>query len=355
MTGKTDASLNHIRPTFVVGAARSGTTWVQCLLSAQEGFRSCAETHFFDELMVSGPVCGGYQLHRPRRQYRGDTLGMRELRESLEKADSGFLRVGDDTRENLAQLADAGRLQKSTYLDVLMQTCAGVADARNSPAGWVEKTPIHISYLRALFAVFPAARVVCVVRDPADVLRSAVKTFGIPASIAALDYWRSYRDLNIFLQSAPKHRGDVHVVSYEKLVRSDDELEALFRFLDVPAVEPGHLRTRARELFDRLYGNTVMRDIQPGMHQTRNKDKGAASEAKGLAISGLAWWLAGNALQGVTTSYTAKAPGTKVIPAAIWDIVIGLGYFTYWRIRCLTSCIRYRIRQHHFEHSWTPQ
>jgi len=253
------------RPVFVVGAARSGTTWVQCLIAAMEGFYSSPETHFFDELLPRDRIRSGYQLHRPRFRSWPRLVEKDHLLEIFEKCDRGFLRISDTARRALLAEASSGKLEVRSLLERLM--------VESAPPGtkgdrWIEKTPAHASYLAEIFGFFPDAQVVCVLRGPEMVLESAARTFSAPVSIAAVDYWRSYRNIQRFLDRNPSCRSNVFMLTYERLLESDEELQALRAFLGVRSFDPAQVRHRAGELFADLYGNTLVYHVQAGMGAT---------------------------------------------------------------------------------------
>src|SRR5262249_28338226 len=109
------------RPVFVVGCPRSGTTLVQCILSASSHAFSLPETHFFSE--VAPDLLG-----------RPDLSALDEFIEQVEAH-----RPDTDTARTLRA---------------------------------VEKTPRHVLHLDTIDACFPDALFINVVRDPIDVASS---------------------------------------------------------------------------------------------------------------------------------------------------------------------------------------
>ena len=326
------------QPVFVVGAARSGTTWVQCLICAVEGFYSCPETHFFDELLSRGPVCGGYQLHRPRYLSLPDRIQPDHLVEVLQKCERGFLEIDVKTARSLAADADAGVLTPRILLTRIVEACSPAA-SRSGSRRWVEKTPIHASYLDRIFALFDDAQIICVLRRPEGVLSSAVRTFSEPVCIAARDYWLSYRDVQRFLNRHPDRRRDVLVVSYDDIRDGDAPLVALQKFLGCDAADPTVLRQEARRLFDELYGKTPIRHIQRGMSIAAQ----AADTGRQLSRAEL------NVLDVFAAVLRSRLPITrrpgarniavksfiKTVPALTLDLFRGVAHILIWRARYL--------------------
>jgi hypothetical protein len=318
-------------PVFVVGAARSGTTWVQCLIGAMEGFYSCPETHFFDELLPRNRIRGGYQLHRPRYRSWPRLVDKGHLLEILEKADRGFLRISNITRRALLADASNGKLDVRTLLErLIVESAAPGSKGRR----WIEKTPTHASYLAEIFGFFPDAQVVCVLRGPEAVFESAARMFDAPVSIAAIDYWRSYRNIRRFLNCNPARRANVLMVTYERLLKGNDELEALRTFLGVGTFDPAKVRSRAVELFSELYGNTFVYHVQAGMGVTA---LAAGNERQMGVLTRVAARVAGRVLRSwmQLDDLPAAAPPKESwfigVVAMLLDLGRGIGYATKWR------------------------
>ena len=97
-------------------------------------------------------------------------------------------------------------------------------------ARWVEKSPIHLLYLREVRRAFPRAPIVRIVRDPRDVALSLERVPWGPDSVAGgLLLWRRFDEASRrFFATDPLTR----TVSYERLVRDPAlVLEELCEFL----------------------------------------------------------------------------------------------------------------------------
>ncbi|MHB1100520.1 MAG: sulfotransferase family protein [Burkholderiales bacterium] len=310
------------QPVFVVGAARSGTTLVQSLIAALPGFFSCPETHFFDELMSTTPICGGYQLHRPKLQLL-ETVSEKRLLESFSKAHAGFLKIPAQVQDELLAEARAGQLTPKDYLLTLIKSCS--PEGKIEKSRWVEKTPVHASYLEQIFELFPDVQIVCMRRNPSGVLTSAASTFGIPVCIAALDYYRTYRDVKHFLDRNPSRSKQIFFASYDKILRSDEMLEELLKFLKIENVPSGTLvRLASKDEFVALYGNSVMGTIQPGMVDATPAR--SVNQWRSKAIEGFAALL----------EQPHSMKGKSILPMA-FDMIFGIAYVARWRLRWLVS------------------
>ena len=195
----------------------------------------------------------------------------------------------------------------------------------------MEKTPTHASYLREIFSLFPDAQVICVHRKPAGVMTSAVATFGMPASISALDYYRAYRDVMRFLQESPERAEQIHFAFYDKIKHSDQALDELIAFLGVRNAPPADaLRQAVRDEFRNLYGDSSMQSIQAGM-----SPGGPGEEVSGWrasAIEGFAGLLSRHGPEGLSVEENGQGGHTLAVAA---DLLLGGLYIIKWRLLCL--------------------
>jgi LPS sulfotransferase NodH len=202
-------------PVFVVGAQRSGTTWVQRLLAAHPSIVAGQESHLFSGYLAS--LWHRWEVEREASAV-GRTVGL-----------ACYL-TEDEFVEELRRLAHRvlGTLERVKPQATLL----------------VEKTPDHGLHLPLIARVFPGAIVVHVLRDGRDVaasLRAASRRpWGerwAPASVEeAARRWVGWvrtieRDLGRF----PRTR----TVRYEELsADSGAVLGQLFEFLGVPLPAP---------------------------------------------------------------------------------------------------------------------
>src|SRR5689334_3316709 len=120
------------RPIFVVGCPRSGTTLVQCILSASSQAFSLPETHFFSYVL---PGLGG------------------DPNQMLEASDLAEVRAALEREANLSLPADIYR--PGTALDVFVNIVEHYRPSADLRA--VEKTPRHVLHLPTIAACFPDA------------------------------------------------------------------------------------------------------------------------------------------------------------------------------------------------------
>lgn len=192
------------RPLLIVGAPRSGTTWLMRTLLQDRRLVGGQESHFF-RLLGSSLQAFDRQLARPRQT----GLGCYWRREEL--------------------VSELHRLWRKTFEPLLI--------ARPDAQMLVEKTPDHALWLDVAREVVPEARVIHIVRDSRAVVASLLEASRRPwgrvwapkSRKAAVAIWRSH------VSSALRSPLPVHLVRYEDLV--DDAptvLAGIYGFLDLP-------------------------------------------------------------------------------------------------------------------------
>ena len=189
------------RMVFVVGAPRSGTTWLQRMLSVHPDVVDLpSETHLFSS---------GISVLRDRTQ--GGHVGSTAT-------DTWFMTD--------AEFAAAAR----AFVDAAYG--AWLARTRPDAARVVERSPTHVWHLGLLGAVYPEAHVVHIVRDGRDVVRSQVaQTWGASDIGLAAAQWASA--VRAARAAAPALR-HYHEVRYEELLLRPSGIRDVFDALGLP-------------------------------------------------------------------------------------------------------------------------
>ena len=194
-----------MRPLFIVGCPRSGTTLLQQILGRHPDIVVPPETAFFTKLLSPWPG-------RFRRQL-----------ERIE-ADLGI------------DLGGAGRPSGPDETAALFERVLhAYAERVGRPeARWIgEKTPDHLRHLQTILALFPDARVLSIVRDGRAVALSLSKVPWAPSDVAVC--------FGIWLESA-RRQVELHrrppaallPVRYEALVREPEvEVRRVARHLEL--------------------------------------------------------------------------------------------------------------------------
>jgi len=190
---------------FVMGAARSGTTWLQELLSQSPKVVSTPETHLFDYYLGS--------LERTWARY-------------------------DRYQTRLPRFMDRDRYVDACRL-LADRVFADLARTRPEAAIVLEKTPNHAWMWRFIDALYPRAHLVFTIRDPRAVAasyRAASRTWAKRwAGIGGMEVARLWVRVAEAARSAREERANVQIVKYEDLLADPEAgLAAVFAGLGHP-------------------------------------------------------------------------------------------------------------------------
>jgi len=191
---------------FVLGAPKSGTTWLQKALNAHSQVVCVGEGHFVDKFVsLVGPALKQYFDHQAvvaRNVYEGNAGYRHDRQASIEFLAKAFV------------LDAFARLER--------------------PAGtrWVgDKTPANVEHLGSLYRLFPDAKFINIVRDGRDTLVSTFKhaervmrANGHKEDLAGflLEKTGNYtnrwaRSLEVAETFSREHPGSLHTLRYEDL------------------------------------------------------------------------------------------------------------------------------------------
>jgi Sulfotransferase family len=197
------------RLVFLIGAPRSGTTWLQLMLASVHEVASANETHLFTNYMPS--------LFR------------------------GWDRLRDSPRDvGLHHLVTQDQYL-SSIRDFAAQALAAIAATKPDASVILEKTPGHAFVWRDIVRVFPDASFLHLVRDPRAVIASLLAAKQdwengdwIPTRItSACEFWSQH----VTSAAAAKQAGRYHEARYEDL-REPATLRRIFAFLGVERSDP---------------------------------------------------------------------------------------------------------------------
>lgn len=197
---------------FIVGPVRSGTSWLQTMLAEHPDIASPPETHFFTNYLA--PLVQSWENDRARVEAA--------IGEQGAHVGHGLATVVTDA-EFLALL-------RSFYGSVRELVLSAKPGARR----FLEKTPDHALCLDAIQQIVPDAKILYLVRDPRDTVRSLFEAGGeswgdwAPTSLQdATRLWlRSVRPW------FPRKRDPrILLVRYEDLTSDAAELERIASFL----------------------------------------------------------------------------------------------------------------------------
>jgi hypothetical protein len=216
--GSSDRVTAPDRPIFIVGAPRSGTTLVQCILSANSRAYSLPETHFFSEVMpaigvdIDAPLCS-------EQIGRAEAILAREADIVAPRFSAGA-----SARDLLLAIFDAYRPSSET-------------------SRVIEKTPLHVENIPLIRRAFADALFVHVVRNPVDVVSSWLRVpFASTQSVmSCAQSW------SVAMAHGEAATERVMTVLYERLVQAPElETRRLAAFVELE-FEPRMLDEFGRE------------------------------------------------------------------------------------------------------------
>ena len=240
------------RPIFVVGCPRSGTTLVQCILSASSEAFSLPETHFFSWVLPTLGLSAADAVREPelvriRRELK--TEGQLELPATF--------------------WSEVEARPDQTALDVFL----AIVEHHRPTSGLraIEKTPRHVLHLDTIGELFPDAVFVNVVRDPIDVASSllAVPFETSRSLLSQAQRWQQSIDAaHVYEASNP---GRLQTVVYDRLIReSEAQVRQLCHFVEL-TYEPRMLEEFGGEAARNITGNEPWkRDVGRGVLLNRS-------------------------------------------------------------------------------------
>jgi Sulfotransferase family len=216
-------SMPDIKPVFVVGAGRSGTTPLQLALNMHPQLGVYGETQAFFVHRKFGAKPGARRLQSLIEYWRPMVASCCRYADLL------------DNEEIRAKLASV-----TSYAEVVNLIVGAIA-TREGKSRWGEKSPAHVFRLPEIRSCFPNAQIVHIIRDPRAVVSSAIKAFGG----GQFSDWNVYRIARYWVrcfrihcqhQSEQAH-GLYTLVRYEDFVtRSETTLRGISSFLGMDFV-----------------------------------------------------------------------------------------------------------------------
>jgi hypothetical protein len=191
-------------PIFIGGMFKSGTTLLRSMLAQHSAIVSGLETYWFDLT-------------------RGDS--------SPDATERALARLA--TYFDLAPAIVRGFFDRSAsaeaFLDQLMRHVASRAGKRR----WAEKTPGNIAVVDRIWAFWPQAQMVHIVRDPRDVYASSIEASKWQDPGLFAEQWTSTIGAGARQIAALAPSGDLyHVLRYEDLVEDPERtMRAVVDFL----------------------------------------------------------------------------------------------------------------------------
>lgn len=157
---------DHMRPIFVVGTPRSGTTLMAKVLGRHSRLFMPGETHFFDDIYARRDSLGDLTHAESRNKVSARLADLYERyreppdQERIRRIICAQSETWTNWREGMRDYRDA----LSGFMEMQMEV--------EGKARWGNNTPRDIFYIEEILALYPHAKFVVCVRDPRDFLVS---------------------------------------------------------------------------------------------------------------------------------------------------------------------------------------
>lgn len=212
--------MSLVEPIFIIGHPRSGTTLLQCMLSAHSRLFSLPETHFFSEVMR--------KIARPA----DEVLSTDEIRLVFEYLHE-TMAIENDVFEEFRQRSGGHGITGQDIFEFVIEKFRPASDTTCS-LRVVEKTPMHAMFVSSIGEIYPDAKFIHIVRDPRDVISSTMKlpmcrSRWVPA------YTRSWNEVQLNVENAMESMPEaIFTLRYEDLVSDpSDILQRICEFLSI--------------------------------------------------------------------------------------------------------------------------
>jgi len=286
--------LNCHSPIFIVGCPRSGTTLLRNLLRSHPNLAFPEESHFIPSYY---------------RRYGNfsDADRARRLAKSILKV--GWVRYWELglTPENFEDCR--------SFRAVVSRLFEAWARKEGKPR-WGDKTPHYVTHIPILLELFPAARILHIIRDGRDVTLSWLRTRLEPGNVyMAARFWRER--VMAGRETGARLPGETYMeVRYETLLA---EPEATMRGVCAFIGEPY---------------NSVVLTPSPGKVETWRGPR--LVQRKEIVQANAAKW-----------KTQMRAADRILFESVAGDLLAGLGYETVGRVRRITAPERWMWSLHH--------
>lgn len=210
-------SAANFKQIFIIGAPRSGTTFLAGLLSHTE-YGEPIETHFITKYYALLDKYGDLSHKKNFAALIGDIGSERPIMQWGRPLDSEYLYE---------------RTQPAfSFADIVNEIMALRSKPGLNPHAWGDKTPHYIGNLNILMELFPAAKFVHIVRDGRDVCLSLLeKEWGPNNVYMCAEYWKRLNSQDHLIEEL-RRDNRLRSIKYEELVtRPKPLVTELYEFL----------------------------------------------------------------------------------------------------------------------------
>jgi hypothetical protein len=205
---------------FIVGSPRSGTTWIQRVLSSHENIVTGQESNLFNAYISRLWNTWNYELNREQDSNKATGRG------------------GIGLPCYLTEEAFIEQLKAFSYSLISKMT-----DNINSDQLFLDKTPSHALHLSLITKLYPKCKIIVINRHPKNVVKSilhASKTWGkgwAPKNLDdAIEMWKKHSQAPIAFLRKQKNNSAL-IVNYEKLKEEPiKEFQKIYEFIGLTSL-----------------------------------------------------------------------------------------------------------------------
>lgn len=208
----------QIRPIFLVGTPRSGSTLLQCLIAAHPEITSFPESHFFPDLRHENRGLAWLGLASPKA-----ALALRRFRVALQEREQ----LEPPPKRILSQRGAVGH-----FIRLMDETTR-----LRGKSLWLEKTPRHVKYIDLIKRWIPEARFIHILRNGPDNVASLYEMYQKHSDVwnhasleSIVERWKRETAIAKSWTGHPRH----FLVRYECLTQNPERvLSLLCDFLEI--------------------------------------------------------------------------------------------------------------------------
>ena len=213
------------QPIFIVGFPRSGTTFLQTLISTQDVI-TFPETHFFTRLV-------------PQLAFKNEFLNINSANLNIVVKHLKVKLNVELTQEEIKDLHDYFRVAEVDEKK-LLETLIKIFLLKNEiPYSenqiWMEKTPGHAKYIKNILKLYPSSKFISIIRSPYASIPSVVKKLSMMSDnpyMLSSNWGALYRKI-LFAMEA--YGAKIYFVKYESLLKEKVKyVEKIMSFLGLP-------------------------------------------------------------------------------------------------------------------------
>jgi len=208
-----------MQPLFIIGAPRSGTTFLAELVSDME-YGCPIETHFITKYSEKLHLYGDLDNIENCTRLIKHILSERPIQQWNIPMDPGKI---------YANLCNNRSINYASIVDEIMMNRARI----HGHSCWGDKTPHYIEKLPVLAGLFPNAKYIYIIRDGRDVALSLVeKPWGPNNILVAAEYWAMLNKPSKTISSL-QESGQLIKIRYEDLILNPKKtIKSIYSHLD---------------------------------------------------------------------------------------------------------------------------